>query len=144
MGTLEDALRLALDTHTGQRDKAGQPYILHVMRVIIGVQDPDARIVAALHDVVEDGDRTSIGDIRDAFTPEIADAVQAITKVKGEDYESYLHRVKSNRLARMVKLADLADNMRLDRLPQVTAKDEARLEKYRRAVDVLSATSPAG
>jgi hypothetical protein len=58
MSTLEHAIALAACAHAGQVDKAGQPYILHPLRVMLRLSGADERIVAVLHDVVEDTPRT--------------------------------------------------------------------------------------
>jgi len=74
----------------------------------------------------------------EGFSEEVIEAVTALTYQHGEDYEAYILRVRLNRIARRVKLADLTDNMNLTRLPRVTPKDMTRLNKYKRAVEVLS------
>ncbi|MCB9497214.1 MAG: hypothetical protein H6686_10065 [Fibrobacteria bacterium] len=66
---LDRALRLAVDSHAGQLDRAGQPYILHVLQVVMGSRpDPEAMAVAALHDVVEDSSVT-LADLKSQGFP---------------------------------------------------------------------------
>jgi (p)ppGpp synthase/HD superfamily hydrolase len=135
--SLEDALALAAQAHKGQRDKAGQPYILHPIRLMLSVPDEPARIVALLHDVVEDT-QTSMEDLRAAGYPEeLLDALDCVTRRDDETYEEFIERIVPNELARRVKLADLADNMDLSRLPIVTEKDRVRLERYKAAWEKL-------
>lgn len=134
--TLEDAICLAAKSHKGQLDKAGEPYILHVMRVIVRQDKEITRIVAALHDVVEDS-RTSISDLEGAgYSQEIRDAVDCLTRRAGEPYDAMITRVASNAIARQVKLADLEDNMDPRRM---TGGEEARkrLARYMAARDRL-------
>lgn len=131
------ALEIALQAHDGQNDRAGVPYILHVVRVMAGSPLGDAQIVAALHDVVEDSDWT-LNDLSFEFPPHIIAAVDAITKRDGEPYGSYLVRVSNSPLARVVKMADLKDNEDLTRLPKVTDRDCARARKYNDARMFLS------
>lgn len=132
---LKRALDLAKEAHQGQRDKAGKPYIEHVQRVVESVDTIGAKIVAALHDVVEDTEVTLEQlRIEHKFPEHIVLAVDAITKRNDEEYFGYLARVKANPLARAVKTADLRDNMRLDRLPDITEPDQSRLEKYQEAM----------
>lgn len=142
MADLETAIALAAQTHRGRRDKRGQPLILHVLRVLMRVAEPRARIVAALHDVVEDGP-TTLDDIRAAgFDDEIVAAVDAISKRKGESYEDFVTRTLHDALARKVKLADLADNIESVRLG--FKSDPARLQRYERArARVLAAEAGA-
>ncbi len=67
----------------------------------------------------------------------VVTAVQILTKKKGQDYQLYLEFVKSNPIARRVKLADLKHNSDLSRLATITEKDLERLEKYKKAIDYL-------
>jgi (p)ppGpp synthase/HD superfamily hydrolase len=133
---LEAAIALAVDAHCGQTDKAGAPYILHPLRVMLAMKSDDERIVATLHDVVEDSAYT-IEAIAYDFGPRVAEAVDALTKRKGESYDDYLARVAINPLAKSVKLADLADNSDLSRLPNPTVADYIRRAKYQEAARFL-------
>ena len=95
-------------------------------------------IVTLLHDVCEDSP-TTLADLEMAgFPDEAIEAVRAITKVPGEDYEAYLNRVKASPVATKVKLADIAHNSDLSRLGTVTEKDRKHLEKYAQAVVYLT------
>lgn len=133
MASLEDAIRLAVAAHAGQKDKEGQPYVAHPLRLMENVRDPDAKIVAVLHDVVEDTNTTE-ADLRGVgFSANVLAAVRCVTHDKQEPYADYVVRCKANPLARQVKLADLADNYRLDRTilrPDRAAGDLARLHRY--------------
>jgi hypothetical protein len=133
MATIEKALRIAAQAHEGQRDKEGQPYVLHSLRVMMKLQGEDAQIVGVLHDVVEDTSVT-LDDLRAAgFSEAVLAAVSLVTHDKGEPYADYVVRCKGNAIARRVKLADLEDNSRLDRTllrPERFERDVARLRKY--------------
>jgi len=134
---LEAAIAMAVDAHCGQTDKGGAPYILHPLRVMMVMATADERIVAMLHDVVEDSDYT-LEDIAYEFGPRVTAAVDAITKRHGESYNAYLDRVTADEVARRVKLADLKDNSDLSRLGRdVTEADRKRLDKYLRARAIL-------
>jgi len=116
--------------HAGQLDKAGEPYILHVLRVMHTVEGIKAKTVAAMHDLLEDTKVTE-QDLRDAgFDAEIVDAVLALTKGSKETRIEAAKRAKINSLAREVKLADNADNMDLTRLVDPTEKDMLRMHEY--------------
>lgn len=105
--------RIACEAHAGQVDKAGEPYIFHVMRVAMAVEGEEAKAVALLHDVVEDTEVTHPVLWAYGFSEEICSAVIAITRYKDQEtYAEYIERVALNPLARVVKLADLADNLR--------------------------------
>jgi (p)ppGpp synthase/HD superfamily hydrolase len=131
--TLEDAIALAVEAHRGQTEKAGQPYVLHVLRVMFRCETELERILAVLHDVVEDTGR-SFEDLRRlGFSEQVLGALDCVTKREGESYEQFVERAASNPIARRVKLADLEDNMDLRRLPAVGEKDAERLGRYVRA-----------
>ena len=132
MSLLEKAIAIAVEAHQGKRDKAGQPYIMHPLRVMLRVGTEDERIVAVLHDVVEDhGDVWSVERLRqNGFPQHILDALDCVTKREGESYEQFIGRSASNPVALRVKLADLEDNMDVRRLNEVTEKDRERLNRY--------------
>ena len=138
MGTLERAIAIAVEAHAGQRDKAGAPYILHPLRVMMALDSDDERIVAVLHDLCEDCPGWTMERLRqEGFSPIIIDALEAVTKREGEDYESFVLRAGGNAVGRRVKRADLIDNSNLSRIAEPNAKDLARLERYRRALEML-------
>jgi (p)ppGpp synthase/HD superfamily hydrolase len=119
--TLEDAIVLATNAHKGQKDRNDEPYVMHPIRVMAQLWGHDERMVAVLHDVIEDTDVT-LDDLRKAGYPDrIVEAVDAISRRKdaGESFSQYIQRVKRNPLATRVKIADLKDNSNLDRLPKV-------------------------
>jgi len=139
-GTLDRAIEIAASAHAGQLDKAGQPYILHPLRVMLRVQSDQERIAAVLHDLLEDTHWRREDLDREGFSPVVLDALDALTRRKDESYEDFIERLTSNAVARRVKLADLEDNMNLDRLPHPSDEDLRRLEKYRRAHAVILAS----
>ena len=135
---LGKAIELAKQHHKGQTDKAGKPYIEHPLRVMNQVESEEEKIVAVLHDIVEDTD-ISLNDLRnEGFSEEVVSAVECLTKQDGENYDSYIERISFNPLAVKIKLADLEDNRDLTRLPEVTDKDLERLEKYDKALEKLT------
>lgn len=130
---LEKAMILAAKGHMGQKDKGGQPYLLHPVRVMLRCETIEEKTVALLHDVLEDTEITAADLRREGFSETVVEAVICLTKGADEDYMAYVERVCGNKVAAKVKLADLADNMDLRRLPGRTEKDLLRMEKYRRA-----------
>jgi (p)ppGpp synthase/HD superfamily hydrolase len=138
MSNLERAIAIATEAHRGQKDKYGAPYILHPLRVMARVNSDAEKIVAVLHDVVEDTDWTLDRLRQEGFSAEVIEAIDRVTKREGEPYEDFVKRSGGNPLARRVKLADLEDNMDIRRLQTVTDKDIDRLNKYLRAWRYLS------
>jgi hypothetical protein len=133
------AAMIAAEAHLNQFDKAGEPYILHPLALALRTKQPDERIVAVLHDVVEDGDVTLDALAREGFPEHIVRAVDALTKRNGEDYDGFIARVAKDRLATRVKLLDLEHNSDLTRIPDASAADLERVQKYRRAGERLRA-----
>lgn len=139
---LDRALRLAVQVHAGTADRAGRPYLLHVLQVVAACRDDvEAATVAALHDVVEDS-AVTCKDLREqGFSAAVVEAVDALTRRDGESYEDSIERASKHALSRRVKLADLESNMDVRRLSQVTSSDLGRLERYRKAWHLLTGLS---
>lgn len=150
--SLERAIEIAARAHAGQTDKGGAPYVLHPLRVMLQLRDPVAQIAAVLHDVVEDCAGWSLARLRgEGFSDEVVDAVAAVTKqpedeppanaseeVRSALYLQFIRRAGGHPIGRLVKQADLEDNLDDARLPQpLSAKDEARLARYRLALAEL-------
>ena len=136
---LHETIIRVTELHRDQVDKVGQPYILHVLRVMLAVQGDEERLVALLHDVVEDG-HASLHDLRAwGYAPAVVEALDAISRrfEAGETYQEFIARVQQNPLATRVKLADLHDNLgRLERVddPATVAALRAR---YMKALEIL-------
>ena len=133
MPNLEDAIALAVKAHAGQVDKAGEVYILHPLRVMFAVEGEVARIVAVLHDVVEDSDTTFDDLLVMGYSEEVLSALDCVTRREDETYMEFVQRAKVNPIARQVKLADMEDNMDVRRLTEISHKDRQRLNRYRNA-----------
>ncbi|QBF34520.1 HD domain-containing protein [Mycoplasmopsis phocirhinis] len=129
---------LAQKAHKGQKDKGGKPYINHPKYVASKFIDKDFKIVALLHDVVEDSG-VKLDLIENMFGTTIAKAVDAMTKRKDEEYALYLQRVKSNPIAKEVKLIDLYHNLDFTRLGrrELTLSEKTRIKKYLDAIQFL-------
>ncbi|MEZ4701242.1 MAG: hypothetical protein R2834_12970 [Rhodothermales bacterium] len=137
---IERALQRALDAHLGQRDRAGAPYILHPLHLMFQcLDDPDAMVVALLHDTVEDSPLT-LDDLRvDGFPSHIVEAVDAMTRRPHESYEAFVARAGGDPLARRVKQVDIEHNLDLRRLDELGPKDIERLQRYHSALRALHA-----
>ena len=131
------AIAIANQAHAGQLDKAGKPYILHPLTVMAQMDTLESKIVAVLHDAIEDSDLKIEDLVEQGFPEFITDAIAAITKLEGEPYEVYILRVKSNAIARKVKIADVTHNMDISRISNPTEKDFQRLEKYQKVLQEL-------
>ncbi|WP_428567037.1 MAG: HD domain-containing protein [Solidesulfovibrio sp. DCME] len=127
---LEKAIKIAIEAHSGQLDKAGQPYILHPLRCMLKVETDIQRISAVLHDVVEDTDWTIEALQAEGFSKEVLEIVERVSRREDESYDEFIERVKGNKDAVAVKISDLEDNMNIARLFSITEKDRKRLDKY--------------
>ena len=116
MSDLNRAIEIAVETHEGMTDKAGEPYILHPLRVMLSVNGASARIAGVLHDVVEDSEWKLEDLRREGFSDEVIAAVDGVTRRDGEDYFQFCERAARHPIARAAKLADLEDNMDLERI----------------------------
>jgi hypothetical protein len=134
MATLEQAIAFAAKAHEGQVDKAGEPYILHPLRVMLRVTTIEERIAAVLHDVVEDTEVTLEMLTNEGFSEAVVNAVESLTKRPDEDYDAFVLRAALNPIGRRVKLADLMENSDLSRIPIPTSKDHERVAKYSCAI----------
>lgn len=139
MSTLRRAIEIATEAHRGQKDKAGNDYIEHPLRVMEAGRTMEEKITGVLHDVVEDSDWTFSMLEAEGFSKEIVDALRCVTKLsESEPYDKLITRIKKNPLAVAVKLNDLSDNMDIRRLPYLSDKDVKRLKKYLKAYKQLS------
>lgn len=134
---LSRAISLAAQKHAGQFDQGGNPYILHPIRVMMAVSTTNEKIVAVLHDVVEDTDVTLDHLSLMGFSGEIVCAVESVTHNKvSEGYLDYVSRAKKNEIGRVVKAADLRDNLDAYRLT-LDGRDEERHTRYIKALRIL-------
>ena len=131
------ALKLCFEAHKDQLDKSGMPYVFHPFHLAEQMTDEAACVVALLHDVIEDTAYTP-DDLREmGFSEEVVAAICLMTHRDGVDYMDYVAQIKTNPIARAVKLADLRHNSDVTRLDKVTAWDKKRVKKYRKAIELL-------
>ncbi|MBQ2798683.1 MAG: HD domain-containing protein [Ruminiclostridium sp.] len=131
------ALKLCFEAHKDQTDKSGMPYVFHPFHLAESMTDEYTTTAALLHDVVEDTDYT-LSDLKDMGFPEkVTDALALLTHDKSVPYMEYVEKIKQNPVARAVKLADLTHNSDLSRLDTVDEKALRRVEKYKKAMEIL-------
>jgi len=135
---LEKAIKIAVEAHEGQKDRYGQPYILHVLRVTFLGKNRKEQICGALHDLVEDSDWTVEDLLQEGFPPDIVEVVRLMTIEEGDDYQQKIDDLEGNELAIQVKLNDLQDNMDLKRYNLLDEKDKIRINKYLKAWNQLT------
>ena len=137
------ALKLCFAAHKDQTDKSGMPYVFHPFHLAEQMPDEDTTIVALLHDVIEDTPYT-LDDLRAmGFNEQVLDALALMTHDKRIPYMDYVAKIKGNKIARTVKLADLKHNSDLSRLNNLDEKAMKRIEKYRQAIALLSEPDPS-
>ena len=134
---LDKAALICISKHQGQRDKMGCAYFQHPMRVAMRCSADDEKIVALLHDTIEDTDVTPEYLLSEGFPQYIVDAILSITKMDGESYEDFVARAKGNPIGRAVKIHDLEDNLDVMRLDEVSPDMAVRFTKYLKALRFL-------
>lgn len=144
---LQRAIEIAVDAHKDDTDKGGNPYILHPLRLMMQMDTEEEKIVAVLHDVVEDhGDQWSVEKLRqEGFSGSVIRGLESVTKTTEEEqsagddvYFSFVRRAANDPIGRKVKFADIKDNLDITRLgSEITEKDVARIRKYKRSLDIL-------
>ena len=137
---LERAIEIAQEAHKGVKDKGGHDYIHHPIRVMHAMSNDQEKIVAILHDVVEDSDWTFERLKEEGFEDSVIESLRCVTKYsEEEDYQEFIKRAATNKIATKVKMADIEDNLDLSRLGTLTDKDLTRIEKYKKALKYLKA-----
>ena len=149
---LENAIKIAVEAHTGQVDKGGSPYILHPLRVMLSLDKEEERIVGVLHDVVEDCAGWSWERLEaEGFSEEIIQALKSVSKTPEEEaeyrslsedqklnhYLQFIERAKANKIGRQVKAADIKDNLDISRIDEITQRDIHRLNRYKAALKLI-------
>ena len=133
-GVLE-AIGLAIKVHYGQVDKGGVPYITHLIRVMNQMDSDTERMVAILHDALEDSPLTLEDLERSEYPAEVIEAIDCLTRSKDDTYREYIEKLKLNLLARKVKIADLRDNTDASRSKNLRSGD--LLKRYQDALEIL-------
>lgn len=137
MSTLEKAIIIATKAHSGQVDKGGHPYILHPLAVMMNVETNVEKIVAVLHDVLEDTELT-LNDLEsEGFGYDVLIPLEILTKGKGVSYDDYIKQIAKNNVARNVKMQAIRNNMDLSRIENLSKKDFERNKKYKKALHFL-------
>jgi (p)ppGpp synthase/HD superfamily hydrolase len=154
---LQRAIEIAVEAHKGQVDKAGNPYVLHPLKVMMSLDTEDEKIVGVLHDVVEDCEGWTWDRMRsEGFSEEVIVALQSVSKTPEEEVEfkclkesglddavrdhylSFIKRAKANEIGRRVKVADIKDNLDISRIEDLMVCDMVRLERYKAALNILT------
>lgn len=131
------AATIAFNAHKEALDEGGFPYIMHPLHLAEKMKDETTTAIALLHDVIEDTDLTSEDLLKRGISEYVVECVKILTHAEGEDYFDYIARIKKNPHATLVKLADLEHNSDLTRLDAVTEYDLERVEKYKKAIEIL-------
>ena len=131
------ALKLCFEAHKEQLDKSGMPYVFHPFHLAEQMETEETTIVALLHDVIEDSSINADDLKEEGFSEEIIEAILLMTHEKGVDYKKYVKAIKSNPIARAVKLADLRHNSDLSRLDVITDEALERRKRYLEALEIL-------
>ncbi|MAO86733.1 MAG: GTP pyrophosphokinase [Candidatus Marinimicrobia bacterium] len=135
---LDKAIVIAVESHSGQVNSSGEPYVLHPIRMMIKAYTIEEMIIAVLHDVIE---KTSIDMeyLMDAgFSDKVVQAIDSLSRRPEESYDNYIDRVSKNKLATKIKIIDLEDNMFLLDTDKLDQKISSRYLKYKKAIKRLT------
>lgn len=128
------AMFIAAREHMNVRDKGGNAYILHPMRIAMRLRTNDEELlsIAILHDVIEDS-KVTFEDLKDeGFSDRVVVALRLLTHQKGVSYDDYIENMRGNLDALLVKREDLRDNSDITRLKGISDKDFDRMKKYQK------------
>lgn len=136
---LERAIEIAVSAHKGVKDKGGNPYILHPLRVMLSLNSEEEKIVGVLHDVVEDAEDWTFEKLQEeGFSAQILEGLKSVTKTsEDENYDEFVQRALTNAIGRQVKIADILDNLDVTRIGELQDKDIRRLNKYKNSLKIL-------
>jgi len=156
MDRIQEAMNVCYYAHGSQLDKSEGIYMFHPLRVrdnliahpafakLSKPAQQDAEVAAILHDVIEDSPKFGYRkyksqDLLDlGFTKRSIELVVLLTRTKEVNDEDYYAAIRSNKLARLVKWADLADNLNEERAGKLDEKLRNRLaKKYAHALEEL-------
>lgn len=137
----DKAVYIAAREHLGVRDKGGNAYILHPMRIAMRLRTSDEELmsIAILHDVIEDSKLTFEDLRKEGFSERVISALSLLTHQKGMSYDEYIDNMRESRDALLVKREDLRDNSDITRLKGIYDRDVARMSKYIRAFNKVEA-----
>ena len=133
---IENSIEIALEAHHGQKDKSDLPYIIHPLRVMIGMHTLEEMIIAVLHDVLEDSKINEDYLIAKGISRNSIKTLKLLTKSNG-DYSNYIKNLKSDPVAVKIKKADIIDNMNITRPKTIDTDDVKRLNNYINALMLL-------
>ena len=134
---LGKAIAIAVESHTGQIDKKGDPYILHPLRMMFKADTMEEKIIAILHDVIEKTEK-DFEFLRNAgISDKVILAVDALSRRSGESYDKYIDRVAQNKLAKTIKILDLKDNIYSLNIDKKEQNNSVQYVKYQTALNRL-------
>lgn len=138
MNILEKSISIALEAHAGQKDKAGNPYILHPLHIMSQLNNDFERSIGVLHDVIEDSEHTS-GSLFDlGISRDILKVLHYLTHTKEISYYDYIRILSTDKTAKKIKILDLKHNIDITRLLTVSDIDLERARKYHGALLMLT------
>lgn len=138
MNLIDLSMAIAVEAYSGKVDKAGEPYILHPLRMMMKFKEEGLKVVALLHDVIEDSQITPAYLINHGIPLELTKIILLLSKRKDQSYEDYIHKIKKDIDARIIKIADIEDNINILRLHSLGPTDIARIKKYHAAWRILN------
>lgn len=123
----ERALKLVSIIFQDKKDKEGEPYINHLIRVSKKLKNHNTRVAGLLHDTIEDIEYMSFNSLTELkFNDEIIELIRLVTKDPSLNYHDQITKiiVSNNIEAIKLKYADMSDNYDLERLKKLSPEQQ--------------------
>ena len=134
---LSKAIGIATNAFQGVIDAKGNPYIDHAMRVMSKMDTEEEKIIAVLHDVVEDTEMT-LHELQEAgFSRTVLDTIGMLTKKPDMKYFDYIEDIHSSELASKIKIAETEDNQDIMRVRKMSFQTYTTAERVKKTLAIL-------
>lgn len=141
---LSKAIGIATNAFQGVIDTKGNPYIDHAMRVMSRMDTEEEKIIAVLHDVVEDTEIT-LRELQEAgFSRTVLDTIGMLTKKPDMTYFDYIEDIHSSELASRIKIAEIEDNQDMMRVRKMSFQTYSPAERAKKSLSILKDEGSSG
>ena len=134
---LSRAIDVAKEAFSGKKDDNGHPYVDHALRVMDKMDTEEEKIVAVLHDVVEESE-VSLHELQAmGFSRQVVEAVGILTKRNDMTYFDYIDDIRCSELASKVKIAEIEDNLDMPRVRKMSFQSYTPQLRAKKALAIL-------
>ena len=134
---VERAIAVAMYAHDGQAQWNGSPYILHPLHVMAQFEDDFHKILAVLHDAVEDSKgKVTLQMIGELFGNQVMAIIAILTHDPDVPYDDYIKDISTSQAATSIKIVDLEHNMDVRRGGKIHKKLETYIKAWKKLKEV--------